>query len=191
LDRKRDPRKKGSPDIMTEARSFSSAKLICGLIAARSDVFSKAENLLINLYGKVDHSSPLIEFDCTDYYEKQMGSGLKRKFVSFTPLFSPEDLSEIKIRTNQLEEEIRTDFRSSLRIINIDPGFLTASSVIMATAKDFAHRIPLQKGIYAHLEFLFGRNDIRTLSWTYPDFQKKAYQKFFLEARKIYLSQIR
>jgi hypothetical protein len=176
---------------MTEAQSFMPAKLICGLIASKNDVFSKTEERLVSLYGKLDHKSPHIDFDCTDYYEKQMGSSLKRKFISFSPLYSPEELSEIKTRTNNLEQEMREDLQSLQRIINIDPGFLTASSLIMATAKDFAHRVPLQRGIYAHLEFLFGKNDIRTLPWTYPDFKKKAYQIFFLEVRKTYLSQIK
>ena len=61
----------------------------------------------------------------------------------------------------------------------------------MATAKDFAHRVPLQHGIYAHLELLFGKKMIRTLDWTYPDYKTEEYQKFFLAVRKIYLEQVK
>jgi hypothetical protein len=60
----------------------------------------------------------------------------------------------------------------------------------MATAKGFAHRIPLQQGIYAHVELLFSKKDIKTLDWTYPDYKSEKYQKFFLETRRIYLSQL-
>ena len=175
---------------MTEAAPFSAAKLICGIIASKKDVFRKVEERLVELYGTLDLDSPVFEFVFTDYYEKQMGKNLKRKFLSFGNLISPEDLSGIKIRTNALEEEIKEEFEASQRIVNLDPGYMTASALIMATAKDFAHRIPLQNGIYAHLEFLFGKNDVRTLSWTYPDFKTESYQKYFLEARRIYLSQI-
>ena len=175
---------------MAEAASFSAVKLICGIIASQEAVFKKAEEYLVDLYGPLDLTSTLSEFVFTDYYEKQMGKNLKRKFLSFGNLISPEALSEIKIRTNILEEEIREEFKAGKRIINLDPGYMTASALIMATAKDFAHRIPLRNGIYAHLEFLFGKNDVRTLSWTYPDFNSEVYQKFFLEARRIYLSQI-
>jgi hypothetical protein len=75
--------------------------------------------------------------------------------------------------------------------VNIDPGYLTASAVVMATAKDFAHRIPLGKGIYAHLEFLFTRTGIRTLAWTYPDLRREAAQAYFRSVRDGYLGQLR
>jgi hypothetical protein len=175
---------------MAEAAPFSEVKLICGIIASRKDIFQKAEERLVELYGPLDLTSSLFEFVFTDYYEKQMGKNLKRKFLSFGNLMSPEALSKIKIRTNALEEEIEEEFKARKRIVNLDPGYMTASALIMATAKDFAHRIPLQNGIYAHLELLFGKNDVRTLSWTYPDFKTEGYWNFFLEARRIYLSQI-
>ena len=120
-----------------------------------------------------------------------MGVNLKRKFLSFQKLIPPENLSEIKIRTNELEEELKQEYKTSQRIMNLDPGFLTASSLFMATAKDFAHRVPLQHGIYAHLEFLFGKKMIRTLDWTYPDYKTEDYQRFFLCVRKIYMEQLK
>jgi len=175
---------------MTEPKPFSTVKLICGIIASEEKFFKRAEKRLVELYGPLDLTSQLFEFDFTDYYEKQMGQNLRRIFVSFGNLISPEDLSDIKIRTNALEEEITEELKAGKRIVNLDPGYMTASALVMATAKDFAHRIPLQHGIYAHLEFLFGKNDVRPLSWTYPDFETKGYQEFFLKIRRIYLSQV-
>jgi len=176
---------------MTEAKAFVPVKLICGMISSQHIVFEKAENYLKNLYGPVDFFSPLIDFTFTDYYEKEMGEDLKRKFLSFQELVPPENLSEIKIRTNELEEELKQEYKTPQRILNLDPGFLTASSLFMATAKDFAHRVPLQHGIYAHLELLFGKKKIRTLDWTYPDYKTEAYQNFFIAVRKIYLEQLK
>ena len=176
---------------MAEAIPFTPVKLICGIITAREDILSSSTSYLADFFGPIEHTSPLMEFQFTDYYAKQMGEGLKRKFVSFTNLVMPEKLSEIKLQTNRLEMEIKKQFGSVKRIVNLDPGYLTASALIMATAKDFSHRIPLQKGIFAHLEFLFGRNDVKTLSWTYPDYRTAEYQRFFLEVRKTYLNQIK
>jgi len=176
---------------MTEAKTFSPVKLICGIIASEERSFEKAEEHLLQLYGPVDHRSPLFEFNFTDYYEKQMGKDLKRKFLSFEELFLPEKLGEIKIRTNELEEEIKREFRTNLRIVNLDPGYLTPSAMVMATAKDFAHRIPLQHGIYAHLELLFIKKGAKALDWTYPDFKTKGYQEFFTEVRETYLEQLK
>jgi len=176
---------------MAEAKSFTPVKLICGIIASEERFFKKAEESLVHLYGVLDHASPLFKFNFTDYYEKQMGKDLKRQFLSFENPIPPEKLSKIKLKTNELEEEIREEEKSSFRAINLDPGYITSSALIMATAKDFAHRIPLQDGIFAHLEMLFTKNGVKTLSWTYPDYKTEVYQKFFLEVRKIYLTQLK
>lgn len=169
---------------MAEAIPFTPVKLVCGIIAAQEDVFASSIAYLTDCFGQIDLTSTLMEFKFTDYYEKQMGEGLKRKFVSFAKTVSPEKLSEVKIQTNMLEEEIKKLFGSVNRIVNLDPGYMTASALIMATAKDFSHRIPLQKGIYAHLEFLFGKKEVKILNWTYPDFRTDEYQQFFLKSVK-------
>lgn len=176
---------------MAEARPFSPVKLICGIIASEERVFDRVFERLTHIYGPTDSSSPFFDFEFTDYYEKQMGKALKRRFLSLTNLYHPEKLGEIKIRTNKLEDEIRKEFKSNHRIVNVDPGYLTSSALIMATAKDFAHRIPLQLGIYAHLELLFEKKQVRTLSWTYPDYRTEGYQRYFMEVRKIYLKQLK
>jgi hypothetical protein len=143
------------------------------------------------MYGPSDSQSLLFPFDLTDYYESQMGKNLKRKFLSFRELVQPERLSTIKRETNRLEGEIREELQSPRRIVNLDPGYLTPASLIMATAKDFSHRVPLQDGIYAHLEFLFGKDEVRILDWTYPDFRNKGYQEFFCGLRRLYLAQLK
>jgi len=175
---------------MAEPKPFPQVKLICGIISSEERFFEKAKEHLVRLYGPLDLSSPFFPFNFTDYYEKQMGNKLTRQFLSFAKLASPEALSGIKIRTNALEEEIREEMKQKRRVVNLDPGYLTASALIMATAKDFAHRVPLQDGIYAHLELLFGKNEVKTLNWTYPDFKTEGYQKFFLDVRRIYIFQV-
>ncbi len=175
---------------MTKSKPFSPVKLICGIIASKEASFKKAQEHLIRFYGSLDITSPLITFNTTDYYEKQMGKNLKKQFLSFAGLISPEKLGEIKLRTNGLEEEIREELKERQRVVNLDPGYLTQASLIMATAKNFAHRIPLQQGIYAHVELLFSKTGIKTLDWTYPDYRSKEYKDFFLETRQIYLSQL-
>jgi len=176
---------------LADPQPFTSVKLICGIMASNDSIIHKAEESLLQLYGDIDSSSPLFPFDLTDYYEKQMGGNLKRIFLSFEKLIEPERLSAIKQETIRLERKIREESQAALRIANLDPGYLTPSSLIMATAKDFAHRVPLKEGIYAHLEFLFGKDEIRTLDWTYPDYKSKGYQEYFLGVRRIYLSQLR
>lgn len=176
--------------MVAEAKPFSPVKLICGVIFSSQKAIALTEERLTHLYGSIDFSSSSFAFDFTDYYEKQMGKNLRRKFLSFERLIDPENLSEIKLRTNRLEKEIQESMKRRLRVVNIDPGYLTKSALIMATVKNFAHRIPLKKGVYAHLELLLTRKEARSLDWTYPDFKTDGYQDFFLKVRKIYLSQL-
>jgi len=176
---------------MAEIKPFTPAKLICGIISGRDIFFREGEERLTALFGPVDIRSQTFDFDLTDYYEPQMGKGLKRLFLAFEQLVNPERLSEIKLRTNELEEEIGGRFGEALRHVNIDPGILTASALIMATAKNFSHRIPLRQGIYGHLEFLFTKAGVKTLDWTYPDFRKVNTQAFFGEVRRNYLSRLK
>jgi len=177
--------------FVAEPKPFLLVKLICGIIAGEESVFKRAEDKLVHLYGHIDLESATFAFDFTDYYAKQMEEDLKRKFLSFEKLISPEKLSDMKIQTNKLEDEIKEEFEAGHRIVNLDPGYLTPSALIMATAKNFAHRVPLQNGIYAHLEFLFAKDEVRILDWTYPDYKTEGYQNFFLDVRRVYLSQLK
>lgn len=175
---------------MGEPKPFRPVKLICGIIAPNDTDFQKGQEALVRIFGQCDAESPLYPFRMTDYYEKQMGKNLRRRFSSFVRLILPEELSKIKLRTNKLEEQMKQSLKSNRRVINIDPGYMTPSALVMATTKDFAHRIPLENGIYAHLELMFGKEEVRSLDWTYPDFKKEDYHSFFLKVRKIYLSQL-
>jgi hypothetical protein len=176
---------------MAEAKLFAPAKLVVGIISSQDQYFARTEEALVRLYGSLELRSPLLPFNLTSYYEEQMGKDLRRLFLSFRRLIPPESLSEIKVRTNILEKEVRQALAGNARLVNIDPGILTASALFMATAKDFAHRVPLRSGIYAHLELLFTKEAVRFLPWTYPDFRQEGYQKYFLELRRTYLRQLR
>ena len=176
---------------MTQAKPFTPAKLICGMISGREYAFRTGEERLIERFGPIDLKSPLFPFAATDYYEKEMGPALKRGFLSFERLVPPDGLSAIKLQTNALEGEVRAAAAADYRVVNLDPGILTSSALIMATAKNFAHRVPLSGGIYAHLELLFVKTGVKTLDWTYPDFRSRHYWRFFLDVRKSYLDRIR
>jgi len=176
---------------MGKAGTFRPVKLISGLIAREDSVFDGASRLLVEKFGPIDSESPCFPFDRTDYYREEMGAPLIRRFLSFETVIRPEGLSDIKLITNALESRLKGPDRWTGRPVNIDPGILSASSLVMATVKDFAHRIPLRDGIYAHLELLFGRDEVRVLPWTYPDFQSPGYHAYFLEVRRLLLRQLK
>jgi hypothetical protein len=117
-----------------------------------------------------------------------MGSPLLRRFISFQTLIDPQELPEIKMYTNLMENELSV---SGNRTVNIDPGFLSEANIIIATTKNYFHRVPLQNGIYAHLEYVIRKKDIVPLEWTYPDFKKPEYLNFFSKLRQIYKQNLR
>ncbi len=178
-------------DAMAQPKEFSPVKLICGVIYKEEALYGQAKRRLEAEWGRTDSESLAFPFDLTGYYEDQMGGGLLRRFMSFEALVAPEMLPEAKLWTNALEAAIRQERGVTGRPVNIDPGYLGPSALVMATAKDFAHRIPVARGIYAHLELLFTRTGVKTLEWTYPDLRREPPQAYFRGVREIYLRQLR
>jgi len=176
---------------MAKPKGFAPVKLICGVIYKEDALYVEVRRRLVEEWGNVDSESAPFAFDLTDYYGAEMGEGLSRRFMSFEPLVAPETLPARKIRAIELEEAIRKDRGAASRRVNVDPGCLSASALVMATAKDFAHRIPLARGIFAHLEFLFTKTGVKTLDWTYPDLRRSPCQAYFRSVRDLYLKQIR
>jgi hypothetical protein len=161
---------------MGQISQYKKVKLFCGLIFSQTAVAAEAKVLLGEHFSAIDSQSPLIPFALTDYYQAEMGAPLFRQFISFGELLTPEKLPEIKIFTNGLEKNLAG---AGKRTINLDPGYLSDANVIIATSKNHYHRVPLQRGIYAHLEYILKNKQISFLPWTYPDFQTEEYLAFF------------
>jgi len=138
-------------------------------------------------YGNTDFKSPVIPFDITSYYEQEFGSNLKRIFISFAELVSQDALVDIKYATNKLEQEFSLEGK---RQANIDPGILTAERLVLATGKNFAHRIYLGRGVFANLTLIYRKDSFMTLPWTYPDYASKEVIVFWNNVRKPYLKMI-
>jgi hypothetical protein len=137
-------------------------------------------------------ASGVIAFDYTDYYFPEMGKPLWRKFISFTKLIPPDDIAEIKSYTNRLEKKFSQKKKNLLcRKINLDPGYINAAKLVLATTKDYSHRIYLKKGIYAEVTLSYFNKKFNPWPWTYPDYQSKEYQGFFAKVRSVYLDQMR
>jgi len=175
---------------MGEIKSPSLVKLIVGMISAKEDLFKKVEKKMEQKFGPVDFQSPLLPFTYTRYYEDEMGKNLKRKFLSFFSLIDPKEIVEVKLFTNELEQSFLYP-NSKRRRINIDPGYLSSSKLVLVTTKNYAHRIYLKKGIYAEVTLRYEGKSFKPWEWTYPDYKSEAYLQIFQEIRKIYRQQIR
>lgn len=166
------------------------AKLFVGLLTAVAGLEPQVRADLEKHFGPVDVQSPTFNFDFTDYYQAEMGDGLKRVFFSFQRLIDPAELASVKVRTNQIEVRYRDTTWPMPRPINLDPGYLQLSKLVLASTKDFFHRIYLGQGIYAEVTMYFRGKSYRALDWTYPDYRSGQYERFFLQVRDIYRKQV-
>lgn len=164
------------------------AKVFAGLLISRLSLLPQVYRLLEEELGPIDLSSQVWDFNYTNYYEAEMGADLKRQFLGFGSLVSPDRLVDIKLFTNELEQALA---EGEKRLVNLDPGYLTAAKVVLVTTKDFAHRLYLGRGIYGEVTLLFQRKRFEPLPWTYSDYRSEAYQQFFQELRAKYMTQLR
>lgn len=173
---------------MGKVRICPPVKLICGLIFREDEVLNKAMTHLVRRFGKIDYESETLAFIYTDYYAKEFGTDLRRKFISFARLIDPAGLYRVKLFSNNIEERLS---RASFRLINIDPGYLDLSKLVLASTKDYSHRIYLNKGIFAEITLSFQDKSFRPLEWTYPDYRTAEYISIFNHLRDVYSGQIK
>ncbi len=177
---------------MAEIKKVEHAKYFCGALVSSSEFLPLIEEDLTAGYGDIDIIQGPFPWDFTGYYKKQMGSGLEKIFYSFSELRSRADLAGVKIFTNELEKKYADSASDVPRPVNLDPGYITPSSMILASAKDYAHRIYLDNGIYAQVDYFFtAKNEIEFLPWTYPDYKTDEYKNFFLRMRQRLLEQLK
>ncbi len=173
---------------MSTPREADHVKLIVSLFSQENSLIDEVISQLEEMFGHADWISPELWFDRTRYYEREMGWPLHRRFVSFEDLIRPEDLVDIKIRTNGVEDQYRTDEK---RCINIDPGYVAMERLVLATGKNYTHRIYLSRGIYGDLTLVFKKGGFRPLEWTFRDYAGKDVVGYLNEVRERYKKQLR
>jgi len=173
---------------MGEAKIPEPVKLIASIFGANEDRLRRAESLLAQEFGPLDYRSALLPFTHTDYYTPEFGAPLVRVIVAFERLVDPALLPAIKHRTNELEW---ADAIQGHRWVNIDPGYVSLSKLVLATTKDHAHRIYLGDGIYAEVTLHYQGGTFRPWPWTYPDYASPPYIAIFNVIRSQYHQQLR
>lgn len=163
-------------------------KFFVGLITNNNSLIEKTRKLLIRKFGPVDCESRLFDFSFTRYYNDEMGENLKRKFLAFEKPVSLENIGSTKILTNRLEEKFSLKGK---RKINIDPGYISLSTLVLLTTKEYYHRLYLGKGIYAEVTLYYKDKFFRPFEWTYPDYRSREYLDFFNVVRERYFLQLK
>ena len=165
------------------------ACLVCACLGPSQGPWERVKERLEERFGPVVLESPSYPFDFSNYYEREMGKGLVKFLWAFKPPFPRDSLAEAKLFTNALEEELAV-FRDGrvCRVVNLDPGYLTDAQLVLASTKDYSHRIYLGRGIHAEVTLIYRQGAYRPLEWTYPDYRTSLVLGFLEEARRMLLA---
>jgi hypothetical protein len=161
---------------------------VTSLLLADKDLLPEVVRRLESDFGAVDMQSHWMDFAFTDYYFAEMGEPLFRRMLAFSTMIEQQALGRIKRSTNAVEQHFASGGR---RRINIDPGYLLLERFVLATGKNFAHRIYIGEGIYADLSLIFRKGAFHVLPWTYPDYASPEIQAFLLQVREIYARELK
>lgn len=177
---------------MWELKEPSPVKLFAGILAADRDSLSAGVEAVQDNFGKADLLSDVWPFTQTDYYRQETGENILRQFVSLEKLRSPGELAEIKHRTNSIEKELAGRLNVSVpRPVNLDPGIIEPSKLVLATTKNYSHRIYIGKKIYAEVTLLYYKGSWRAFDYTYDDYRQQCYFDFFSKVRARLCEQLR
>jgi len=177
---------------MWDIRNPKPVKIIIGILAADRQCLFAAVEAIEDKFNKVDLVSDIWPFDQTDYYKEQTGPNILRQFVSIEQLIDPAQLSKIKHKTNKLEQKLAARLGLPLpRPVNLDPGIIEPSKLILASTKNYSHRIYLGRKMYAEVTLIFDKGSWHPLPYTYPDYRQQCYFEFFERVRTKLLEQLR
>ncbi|MGD0310114.1 MAG: DUF4416 family protein [Acidobacteriota bacterium] len=169
----------------------AAVKLFIGILTSLPAIIPEVESCLRAKLGAIDLRSGEFPFDLTRYYEEEMGSPIIRLFVAFETLFSPAQLAIVKTATNDLEAEFAARQTGICRPVNLDPGYLEESKIVLASTKNFYHRILLADGIYGEVTLHYSKHAWQAFPWSFPDFRSGRYDEFFTNLRRVYKQQLR
>jgi hypothetical protein len=175
---------------MATAEAPRPAKYFVALLLSDLEILPAVENDLAALLGDMDGRSEIRPWTESKFYEKEMGPGLQRGFLSFAALRSPAELGAVKLRTQQIEERYRKQIVNGRRV-NLDPGYIDAFKIVLASTKNAGQRIYLDGGIYAEATLTYHDGDFHGMPYTYPDYLWPETIVFMKRLRARYLDQLR
>ncbi|HEX42921.1 MAG TPA: DUF4416 family protein [Phycisphaerales bacterium] len=176
---------------MWELKDPAPVKLIIGILAANRQCLDEAVEAAGRRFGAVDLRSEEWPFDSTEYYRKQIGPRILRQFISIDDLIDPGLLGAIKLMTNALERRLAVQAALPLpRPVNLDPGCIEPSKLVLATTKNYSHRIYIGRRIWAEVTLVYDKG-WKAMPYTYPDYRQECYFEFFDQVRERLAAQLK
>ena len=169
-------------------READKVKLFVSVFTNEPRLLTEVLKRLTERFGPLDMLSEPFDFTDTDYYAKEFGTGLKRRICSFERLIEQDAIAPIKIFTNGIEDNLLA--ANGRRTVNIDPGYVALPRFVLASCKEFSHRLYAGSGVYADLTLRYVGHGFQTLPWTYPDYKDGRILSLITQMRERYALQI-
>lgn len=168
-------------------RQAEPALLLASVLGATPELVGSAVERMAEQFGELAFVSEPLAFSFTEYYGDELGPEPARRFLAVRELLDdPSRLADIKRACCRLEVALGRP--GGGRLVNIDPGYLNANQLVVASTKPRAHRIYLGRGIHADLMLVHGEEGYNGLPWTYPDYASQQLREMFAGLRRIYLA---
>lgn len=154
------------------------------------NIVDKINNSVLPIFKKefsveeIDLQSEIIKFDFSNYYNEEMGEELYRYWISFSPSVQLSDLHKLKILSNEIEKKYFSE--NANRKVNLDPGYVDGSKLVLFSTKNYSHRVYIGEGIFAEVTLLYKHKQFHALDWTYPDYKTQTAIEFFSKVREVY-----
>jgi len=172
---------------MNRVKESEPALLFVGMLYSDPAVLNHVQQTLEREFGGALLVSPSSKWDYSLHYKDELGWPLLRQFVFFKNVIDPETLADIKVKTNEIEDSFSDNGK---RQINLDPGYLTLAKIVLASTKNYAHRVYLRKGIYGEITLFYQDGIFKPHIFTYRDYQEKSCIDMFMHARKLFKKQL-
>lgn len=157
---------------------------LSALCACWEQIWPELFPLLGKLFGPLAWEEGPLPFTQTGYYDAELGAPITRRLMAFEELVPLDRLAWAKLETNELEH--RFSKPKGGRLVNLDPGLLTLERLVLATGKNYTHRVYLNHGIWADLTLIYQFGSWRVLPWTFPDYAAPDMQQRLSLLRTMY-----
>jgi hypothetical protein len=175
--------------LLGTATTPCKVQLFIALLFAAEAPVDEILRLLDRSYGNRERIHGPVAFSWTEYYREEMGSPLQKMYFSYAVPIDRDELPAIKLRTNAIERQFAD--ATGNRMVNIDPGYVARDKVVLATTKDFYHRLHLGRGIYGEVTLHYRKGRFRYFSWTYPDYRDPEVMRFLERIRAPLVRELR
>jgi hypothetical protein len=165
---------------MEKIKTIEPSLLFIATLYSDPAVSEDSEKILKKTLGDLLFKSHPFQWDYSSYYKEELGQPLFRQFIFLKDIIDPGNLADIKLHTHEIEETLSVNGK---RRINLDPGYLTLSKIVLASTKNYAHRVYLGKGVYGEVTLIYKNGTYNPHLFTYRDYQDKISVDIFLNMR--------